>query len=120
MIPKNLSLLKSLIWMVNDVDIESQEEIEDIQAEIHIMSQLDNPFITKYFGSFIKKTKLWIIMEFCSGGSCLDLVESLIQLKPGPFSEAWISAIMRDLVMGLDHLHTQNKLHRDIKVSKLI
>lgn len=48
-------------------------------------------------------------MEFCAGGSCADL------MKPGPMHEKYICIILRELLMGLDYLHTDNKLHRDIK-----
>lgn len=52
----------------------AEEEIEDIQQEINIMSQLSSTHITKYYGSYIKGSSLWIILEYCSGGSCLDIV----------------------------------------------
>lgn len=48
-------------------------------------------------------------MEFCSGGSCGDL------MKPGLISEDYISIIIRELLLGLDYLHGDKKLHRDIK-----
>jgi serine/threonine-protein kinase 24/25/MST4 len=48
-------------------------------------------------------------MEFCSGGSCADL------MKPGLIGEDYIAIIVRELLMGLDYLHTDKKLHRDIK-----
>ena len=48
-------------------------------------------------------------MEYCSGGSCADL------LKPGLIPEDYITIIIRELLMGLEYLHSDNKLHRDIK-----
>jgi serine/threonine-protein kinase 24/25/MST4 len=57
--------------------VDSQDDIDDIRQEIAIQSELDSPCVTKYFTSFVCKTSLWIVMEYCSGGSCLDLVNSL-------------------------------------------
>lgn len=92
------------------IDVENAEDdVEDIIQEISILSELHSPYVTKYHGSFLKGSDLWIIMEFCSGGSCADL------LKPGLIPEEYITIIIRELLMGLDYLHTDKKLHRDIK-----
>lgn len=92
------------------IDIESAEdEVEDIIQEIAILSELQSPYVTKYYGSYAKGAELWIVMEFCSGGSCADL------MKPELIGEDYIAIIVRELLLGLDYLHGDKKLHRDVK-----
>ncbi|PHH75701.1 hypothetical protein CDD83_4370 [Cordyceps sp. RAO-2017] len=97
------------------IDIENAEdEVEDIIQEIAILSELQSPYVTKYYGSYAKGAELWIVMEFCAGGSCADL------MKPGLIGEDYIAIIVRELLMGLDYLHSDKKLHRDIKAANVL
>ena len=36
-------------------------------------------------------------------------------MKPGTIAEEYISIIVRELLLGLEYLHADKKLHRDIK-----
>ncbi|KAI0424262.1 kinase-like domain-containing protein [Xylaria sp. FL1042] len=97
------------------IDIESAEdEVEDIIQEIAILSELQSPYVTKYYGSYAKGAELWIVMEFCAGGSCADL------MKPGMIGEDYIAIIVRELLLGLEYLHADKKLHRDIKAANVL
>lgn len=99
---------------VKQIDLESSDEIKDIQQEIAILSNCKHPNITKYYGCFLKNYKLWIIMEYLGGGSCHSL------LSAGPFSEDVIAIIVSQVIQALVYLHAGGKIHRDIKAANLL
>ncbi|THG06000.1 hypothetical protein TEA_000258 [Camellia sinensis var. sinensis] len=97
-----------------------EDEIDDIQKEIAVLSQCRSPYITEYYGSYLQQTKLWIIMEYMAGGSVADLIV-LVQIQPGqPLDEPSIACILRDLLHAIEYLHNEGKIHRDIKAANIL
>lgn len=102
---------------IKHIDLEgSDDDIHEIQQEISLLATCHSEYVTRYRTSFVRGTKLWIVMEFLGGGSCLDL------LKPCPkgLDERYIAIILRELLCGLDYLHATGKIHRDIKAANIL
>ncbi|TYH92356.1 hypothetical protein ES332_A13G176600v1 [Gossypium tomentosum] len=107
-------LKKEVAIKVIDLE-ESEDDIEDIQNEISVLSQCRCQYITEYYGSYLHQTKLWLIMEYMAGGSVADLLQS-----GPPLDEMSIASISRDLLHAIEYLHNEGKIHRDIKATNIL
>ena len=94
---------------------DASEELEDVHQEIAVMSNCNCKQLTKYHGSFLSGTQLWIVMEYLEGGSLSDLLSF-----SGPLDEAAISYVMKELLIALDYLHGERKIHRDVKAGNIL
>ncbi|TFJ98797.1 F-box/LRR-repeat protein 12 [Platysternon megacephalum] len=97
------------------VKMESDEDCAAIQQEILIVKTCKHHNIVAYYGSYIWLNKLWICMEFCGAGSLQDIYH-----VTGPLSEQQIAYVCRETLQGLSYLHTQGKIHRDIKGANIL
>ncbi|CAJ1966957.1 unnamed protein product [Cylindrotheca closterium] len=101
----------------------SASEEEKIKGEIDILSRCDSPYIVGYCECFIKPPtkkpgEMWIVMEFCEGGSMSDLLEANNGIV---LPEDCIRAVCASIVLGLEYLHgVANVCHRDIKCGNVL
>lgn len=70
----------------------------------------------KYYGSYFKDGKLWIVLEYCHAGSIIDLI-NITQRK---LNEHEIASILESVIEGLAYLHANKKIHRDIKAANIL
>ncbi|KAL6452320.1 KIC1 Serine/threonine-protein kinase KIC1 [Candida maltosa Xu316] len=92
-----------------------EDELVDVQQEIQFLTELKNvPNITHYYGSILNDTKLWIIMDYCAGGSLRTL------LKAGVFEERYIGIVVRELLVTLSAVHKLGVIHRDLKAANVL
>lgn len=104
------------IVAIKVLNLDTQEdEVNEVQQEIAILTDLKNvPNVTHYYGCFLNDMKLWIIMDYCAGGSIRTL------LKPGVFEEKYIGVIVRELLIALSAVHKLGVIHRDIKSANVL
>ncbi|CAF1293169.1 unnamed protein product [Rotaria sordida] len=69
-------------------------------------------FINKSFSERNEYDQLWSIMEYCGAESISDLLKST---KGNSLTEEWISYISKEISNGLNYLHSNKIIHRDIK-----
>ncbi|KAF3779713.1 Serine/threonine-protein kinase [Nymphaea thermarum] len=95
---------------------EGEEGYEEIRGEIEMLQQCNHPNVVRYLGSYQGEEYLWIVMEYCGGGSIADLMN----ITEEPLDEQQIAYICREALKGLSYLHSIFKVHRDIKGGNIL
>jgi serine/threonine protein kinase len=100
---------------VKIIRLESGDDFAVIQQEIVMMKDCKHENIVALYGSYLRRDKLWICMEFCAGGSMQDIYHIV-----GPLKEPQIAFVCREMLRGLQYLHSQGKMHRDVKGANIL
>eukprot|EP00397_Hematodinium_sp_SG-2012_P005857 GEMP01005881.1.p1 GENE.GEMP01005881.1~~GEMP01005881.1.p1 ORF type:complete len:747 (+),score=79.74 GEMP01005881.1:20-2260(+) len=97
----------------------SSVPIEQILAEIKIMSELDHPNVLKVYEFFDTHDVLYMILEICAGGELLARIK-----KKGPKNEqvkiAWIHDTMKQSLRALSFMHSRRIAHKDLKPENIL
>lgn len=96
-------------------DVKSRESVQQLGQEIALLSRLRHPNIVQYYGSETIEDKLYIYLEYVSGGSIYKLLQEY-----GQFGEIAIRNYTQQILSGLAYLHTKSTVHRDIKGANIL
>lgn len=95
----------------------SSGSLQGVMGEIELLKTLNHKNIVKYVGSFKTRSHLYIILEFMENGALSAII------KPnsfGVFPETLIAVYIAQVLQGLQYLHDQGVVHRDIKGANIL
>ncbi|GAP89693.2 putative STE STE20 PAKA protein kinase [Rosellinia necatrix] len=102
---------------IKQMDLAHQPRKELIVNEIMVMKDSKHRNIVNFLDAFLRNnnSELWVVMEYMEGGALTDVIDN------NPIiTEEQISTICLETCRGLQHLHSQNIIHRDIKSDNVL
>ncbi|XP_038987685.1 CBL-interacting protein kinase 8-like isoform X7 [Phoenix dactylifera] len=89
--------------------------VDQIKREIFIMKLVRHPHVVRLYEVLASRTKIYIILEFITGGELFDKI-----VHHGKLSEADARRYFQQLVDGVDYCHSKGVYHRDLKPENLL
>ncbi|KAG0057511.1 hypothetical protein BGZ83_009150 [Gryganskiella cystojenkinii] len=102
---------------VIDLDMFERNQIDELRRETQVMALCKHPNVLRVNGAFVTDSKLYIVTPYLSAGSCLDIMKIAY---PDGFDEVSIATILKQALQGLDYLHKNGHIHRDVKAGNLL
>lgn len=100
---------------IKQIDLSTQPRKELIVNEITVMKESQHPNIVNFLDAYLRgSSDLWVVMEYMEGGALTDVIDN------NTLTEEQISTICFETCKGLQHLHRQNIIHRDIKSDNML
>lgn len=91
------------------------EYVNILKQEIDILQKLEHPHIVKYLGSETIHENFCVYLEFAPGGSLARLLGTV-----GPLPESTVRVYLRQVLEGLNYLHSKGVVHRDVKAANIL
>lgn len=106
------------------IDIKSLESEKFANLEVELLSKVStpecSPFISCFYHTFIDGHKLYLEMEYIEGTSLKAYSKNLRDKLLYDILYRDLVLISKDILRGIEYLHSKNIIHRDIKPENII
>ncbi|XP_031495266.1 serine/threonine-protein kinase STY46-like [Nymphaea colorata] len=103
------------IKVLKSEHVNAQMEREFAQ-EVFIMRKVQHENVVRFIGACTKPPSLCIVTEFMYGGSIYDFLHK----RKGVFKLPSLLKVAIDVSKGMNYLHQNNIIHRDLKAANLL
>eukprot|EP01128_Nolandella_sp_AFSM9_P003945 TRINITY_DN1736_c0_g1_i1.p1 TRINITY_DN1736_c0_g1~~TRINITY_DN1736_c0_g1_i1.p1 ORF type:complete len:774 (+),score=114.21 TRINITY_DN1736_c0_g1_i1:77-2398(+) len=99
---------------IKDMTFKSEKEIDMWKREVQLLSHLQHyNYLVKIKGYAVSTEHLTIVMELMEGGSLYDVIHNAT--TPVTWSMLQKARILRHIAKGIDSIHKEGIVHRDLK-----
>lgn len=92
-------------------------EIADVMKEIELLKQINSPYIMKLSDQIYDQDAaiIYLVCEYVTGKELLEVLD-----EKGALPEADACKILKQVLRGASHMHSQNIVHRDLKLENIL
>jgi serine/threonine protein kinase len=96
-------------------EVKNEKTVKRFMQEARITAALEHSNVVTIYGLRIEAKSIYMILEYLPGGSLKDLLD-----QQGKLSVAHTAKLISGICEGLAKLHSQEIVHRDIKVENIL
>lgn len=98
------------ICAVKVVEKTNAKALQEVRTEVDVWKVLEHPHIVKLHSIFEDRSRSYLVMEMCAGGTLFDRIVEAKQ-----FSETEAVILSQQMIRGLFYMHSHQICHRDVK-----
>jgi len=102
--------------VVKRVNTQEEDEIREVAREIEAFKEIKHDNIIRCYGAWMHQEKIHMVIEFCHVGSVASIYE---ETEMG-FDEDFIKYLIREMLKGLEYMHSLGIIHRDVKCANTL
>nr|XP_023888734.1 serine/threonine-protein kinase STY46-like [Quercus suber] len=121
--PKHLGHMVTCTYCSQEVAIKvlkpehvNSDMQREFAQEVFIMRKVQHKNVVQFIGAFTKPPSFCIITDYMPGGSVYDFLHK----QKGVFKLPSLIRVAIDVSKGMDYLHKNNIIHRDLKAANLL
>ncbi|XP_010531127.1 PREDICTED: serine/threonine-protein kinase STY17-like [Tarenaya hassleriana] len=92
------------------------EMLREFSQEVYIMRKIRHKNVVQFIGACTRSPNLCIVTEFMAQGSIYDFLHK----QKGVFKLQTLLKVALDVSKGMNYLHQNNIIHRDLKTANLL